>query len=184
RLFLAPAPGGGLVIHELAPKGLRSPPRELAGLPQSRSFWTTTTAAFDPQGRWLAIPGPEQAVRLWDLSDLGEPRRLPNCPSGSPYSLPFSAAGDRLAAFDGGSACFWTIAQRDQDPLIELARRTAGRNLSRREWAQYFPDQERYRKTFDDLPEAPDDLSSAEPGVASMFSQQSGRHPYRATYLE
>jgi hypothetical protein len=33
-----------------------------------------------------------------------------------------------------------------------MAKRVAGRNLTRTEWDKYFPEQP-YRKTFDDLPE-------------------------------
>jgi len=37
------------------------------------------------------------------------------------------------------------------DELVDLACRTAGRNLTRAEWAQYFPGQE-YRRTCEQWP--------------------------------
>jgi hypothetical protein len=40
------------------------------------------------------------------------------------------------------------------DELIEKAAGVVGRNMTRREWNQYLPD-EPYRKTFPGLPEAP-----------------------------
>jgi hypothetical protein len=47
-----------------------------------------------------------------------------------------------------GTARLWLL---QVDELIDLACRTAGRNLTRREWMQYFPG-EPYRPTCPDLP--------------------------------
>lgn len=66
----------------------------------------------------------------------------------------------------------WPVPPTGSDDLIDLAARTAGRNLSEREWSQYFPSGEHpsdpARATFPGLPagaidaaDAPEDESRA-----------------------
>lgn len=65
--------------------------------------------------------------------------------------MAFSPDGRWLVTVFSKSARLW---QMQLDDLLNLARVTAGRNLTPQEWKQFFHG-EPYHKTFPDLP-APD----------------------------
>jgi hypothetical protein len=52
--------------------------------------------------------------------------------------------------------------------LIYLARITVGRNFSADEWRLYFPG-ENYRKTFDELPSADENIGAVSADRATMI---------------
>src|SRR5205085_432726 len=120
-----------------------------------------------PDGTWLATLANDQTARLWDLTQT-DLRRDPDASLRSGrilYSAPvqsgsllFSPDGRRLVApGTDGIVRFWTVAARDAAELIELARRTAGRNLSHKEWDQYLPKSMGvYQETFPGMPIPPD----------------------------
>lgn len=101
-----------------------------------------TWAVFDPQGRWLATTtSMVSLVRLWDLDRRGvEAVELGGHELGA--SLAFDPRGRWLAtATSSGtkppSVRLW---QLDIGPLLDLACRTAGRNLTAQEWSRYMGD--------------------------------------------
>jgi WD40 repeat protein/energy-coupling factor transporter ATP-binding protein EcfA2 len=104
--------------------------------------------------RWVAIANADGAIRLWDLKST-EPKARPSVlrgAGGGITGIVISPDGSRVLATSGAAEVH--VWSRPPEALIDKARRVVGRNLTRSEWDQYFPDQE-YRKTFDDLPEPP-----------------------------
>jgi WD40 repeat protein len=82
-------------------------------------------ASFSPDGKFIATAGSDGTARIWRVDE--------------PMAI---------ATHEDGSLPDWTTCL---DELTELARKTAGRNLTSEEWWQFFPDAE-YRPTFPDLP--------------------------------
>jgi WD40 repeat protein len=106
--------------------------------------------------RWVAAGSPD-GLLLWDLTakDL----------AGSPIGLPVTKSSGAVFTRDGqgshwlvtgpredktgcDTVCLWNMRL---DQLVKLARRTAGRNLTEKEWQQYFYGQP-YQKTCPELP--------------------------------
>ncbi len=107
-------------------------------------------------GRWLALVGHDGAVRLWDFkADDPGPELL------LPADLNFRRGGDLVIGPNGRWAIIadtdsFDLWDNDDDRLIELARRTVGRNLTPSEWESHFRGP--YRPTFPELP-VPSDKS-------------------------
>jgi WD40 repeat protein len=127
----------------------------------------TLSVAFSPDSQWLATGNEDQTVRLWNLASadpstnsavLKAPYRVGNVsfsPDGhwlalnstSYLSNSFSPDGHWFASSSTDTRLFHL---RLED-LILLACRTAGRNLTQKEWAQSFGDQP-HRATCPGLP--------------------------------
>ncbi len=111
------------------------------------------TVAFSPHGKTLASGSDDETIILWDVTTrqpIGQPL------TGHTYfveSVAFSPDGKTLASGGGdGRIILWNV-----DPQIwiqEMCQRV-GRNFTRTEWAQYFPDQP-YRVTCVQWPLAPE----------------------------
>jgi WD40 repeat protein len=141
-------------------------PNSSARVLKNPSGYGISEVAFDPESRWLVTSADGSSSDFegflsksesvleghnirWDLT-------APD-PSVAPVRLPggrvvggaaVSADGRWLITVGGPGLQFWNMRRND---LIDLACRTAGRNLSEEEWKTYFPGQS-YRKTCGDLP--------------------------------
>ena len=106
---------------------------------------------FSSNNHWLVTRSWDGIARLWDLT-APDPTTVPFFPHGHEEEISkvtFSPDNHWLATGSSdGVVRLWTLRL---DELIDLACRTAGRNLSRDEWALYFPGEE-YRQTCPDLP--------------------------------
>ena len=111
---------------------------------------------IDGRGRWLVTASTDKAARLWDLhaERPEESARVLRDLEGQPSVVAFSGDGRRLVTVSvDGTARSWELTL---DELREKAERAVGRNLTRQEWNEIFPG-EPYRKTFERLPNPPDD---------------------------
>ncbi|MGB3220363.1 MAG: hypothetical protein WBD79_23440 [Anaerolineae bacterium] len=92
--------------------------------------------AFAPDGQWLATGSDGNAALMWDVMDLAA---LPIEMQGHTArirALAFSPDGRWLATgSEDTTARLWPLNVTD---LIEIACRTAGRNLTRGEWNRYL----------------------------------------------
>ena len=153
--------------------------RRPLGPPLRTHTRTVTTLAFHPNGKILAstnsVEGSNSTfIIFWDLQKrqpIGQPLAQANS-----YlkDLRFSPEGKSListgcARWDyacrAGEIVFW-----DVDPLswIEKTCQRVGRNLTRAEWAQYFPD-ENYRATCPEWPWEPEFVA---PTSTAVMTQQ------------
>jgi WD40 repeat protein len=107
--------------------------------------------AISPDNRWLVTGSADGTARLWDLS-AKDPAANPVVLRGHKgwVSAVAVSSDSRWAVTGSGDKTvrLWLLQIND---LINLARTTVGRNFSADEWQLYFPD-EKYRKTFPDLP--------------------------------
>jgi WD40 repeat protein len=125
-----------IVLH-----GHESPVYRLVFSPDGRRLAAGETCRYDEQHCTTA-------VYLWDVQGGADPVVLRG-QAGSISALAFSADGRWLVAGGwNGSVRLWLLQTED---LTELACRVAGRNLTRAEWARYFPE-EAYRATCPQWP--------------------------------
>ncbi|HEY3312831.1 MAG TPA: AAA family ATPase [Anaerolineales bacterium] len=125
--------------------------------PQNQPFTNQSkvlSMAFSPDGKILAAGYQDAGLILWDVA--GRQRLISQIiyqhvltPDIFPiYSLAFSPDGKQLAS-TSNEIILW-----DMDPAswVTKACTIAGRNFTRAEWQQYFPDED-YQKTCAQFPE-------------------------------
>jgi len=125
---------------------LRAPGPVAAPIVLRGHEWGITAIAISPDGHWLATGSQDGTACLWDLS-ASDPAAAPvvlRGHEGPIGAIAISPDGHWLVTGSGdGTARLWNLRLGE---LMDLACRTAGRNLTRAEWEQYFPGQE-YRRT-------------------------------------
>jgi WD40 repeat protein len=120
-------------------------------IPQEDLF--VTSASFSQSGKWLAtsaVHGATGGVWLYDLTSErpgSTPIGFYPGPEMSGSTVMFSA-DERWLVGMGYRNLLWPL---DANELVELACRTAGRNLTAHEWQQYVGSGD-YRTTCPDLP--------------------------------
>jgi WD40 repeat protein len=118
------------------------------------------SVALAPDARWLAtLERGSSEINLWDLTQPSASAIALRGHESRVTALTFSPDSEMLVSSDSnGSIRLWPMdaitdrasASDLQLPAaLELACRTAGRNLTEREWAEYFPG-EAYRPTCPD----------------------------------
>ena len=107
--------------------------------------------SISPDNHWLATGSDDGTARLWDLTQE-DPSAEPLVLAGHEGSIQaVSISPDNhwlLTVSDDGTARRWNLRLHE---LRQLACRTAGRNLTEKEWDQYFKGQP-YRKTCTNFP--------------------------------
>jgi WD40 repeat protein len=126
---------------------------------------TTPPVSVSRNRRWLAVVE-QNSMLAWDLTagESGDPVVLPNIPNVHPSEVFLSADGGQILAVDQYRNSL-LLASVTVSELLKVARRTAGRNLSRAEWqgARLHADLGPWRRTFDALPELPDPPAPSPP---------------------
>jgi WD40 repeat protein len=115
-----------------------------------------TAISFSADGSRMASSSADGTALIWNLGSPADPPRALRAHEGSVNALALSADGARLATGgDDKLARDWDLAAappaadnlpQDAVALAALACRSAGRDLTPDEWAQYFPGQQA-RKT-------------------------------------
>jgi WD40 repeat protein len=125
---------------------------------------SVTDLAFSPDQRWLLSASfYDHTARLWGPllpeNQAIVARVLPDRNDDIPPK-PFSNDHQWLVtvSYDDKIGRLWRLPL---DDLVGIACRTAGRNLGRKEWDQYFPGQA-YRSTCPDLPPGDESAPDAE----------------------
>jgi WD40 repeat protein len=106
----------------------------------------SVNAHFSPDSRWLAIVYGVGYVHLWDLSrPVPEASGLDLPSRRTVRTVQFDTQSRRLRGADEhGNILTWRLRL---DDLVDLACRTAGRNLTEKEWLRYLGVDEPYEPT-------------------------------------
>jgi WD40 repeat protein len=126
--------------------------------------------AFSSDGKLVVTAGDDFTMRVWKVDKPESPLAVLRGHEGTARAAAFSKDGQFIATAGIDRVRIWrvdqpmAIASHDRtsrnwiarlDELIQLAGKTAGRNLSRAEWQEYFPGSPN-RKTFVWLSETPE----------------------------
>ncbi|HKI20747.1 MAG TPA: hypothetical protein VKA15_22845 [Isosphaeraceae bacterium] len=131
------------------------------------------SVAVSPDGRRVVVGGIDPTIRIWDLTDLGAAPVLLHNDDRVFASVALSPDGRFVVAGGADPLVFpWHLRVED---LIDLAKRTAGRNLTLAEWRLYFPDLP-YHRTFPGLPD-PDGLRARPPGTNQSSPEEQKTKP-------
>ena len=143
--------------------------RDGEGKPRPVETRAVRVAAFSADGKFVAVPDEDGTVRVWEANHPDKPDLQIELRGheGPVYAASFSPDGRQIAtagrdrtarlwrfdqpmAIAGGDRSMESWMKRLEE-LVALASTTAGRNLTKEEWDQFFPD-EPFRPTFPDLP--------------------------------
>ncbi|MCC5617412.1 AAA-like domain-containing protein [Nostoc sp. CHAB 5836] len=104
---------------------------------------------FSPDSQWLATSSEDHTIRLWNPTDI---TAAPIVLRGHDAGVgPLAFSPDSRWLLSGSSdARLWRVYFNNDD-LLNIACRTAGRNLTLQEWQQAFNDQP-YNQTCPDQP--------------------------------
>jgi WD40 repeat protein len=121
-----------------------------------------TSVSFSPDGKTIASSSEDGTIILWDVATrqtIGQPLKDPSHWVTSIAFNPLDNGKTLASGDDDGTITMWNV-----DSQI-WARKTClrvGRNLTRTEWARYFPN-DAYRKTCPQWPLEPEATPPANP---------------------
>jgi competence ComEA-like helix-hairpin-helix protein len=126
---------------------------------RTKNFYDVVSLAFSPDGKILAFSGcgqrwepcPQDEIILWSLTN-GQPIGRPFASQFWAWELTFNHDGKILASVSENGITLWDV---DPQGWIDDSCKRVGRNFSRAEWAQYFPN-EQYRATCSKWPLEPE----------------------------
>ena len=102
-----------------------------------RPTGTVNSVAFSPGGTTLAAGSTDGTVRLWDMATRRQITTLTG-PTGAVNSVAFSPEGKTLATGNADHTVrLWDVAYLVN--VVERLCASAGRSLTRAEWARYVP---------------------------------------------
>lgn len=107
---------------------------------------SVNSVAFGPDGNALVSGSGDTTIILWDVRDPQAPSQLSTLQghSNTVESVALSPDGKTLASgSDDSTIILWDMVPSS---WVQKACQRAGRNFTRAEWAEYFPNEE-YRKT-------------------------------------
>ncbi len=112
---------------------------------------------FSPDSQWLATSSEDQTIRLWNPTDPTAAPIVLRGHDSAVGSLAFSP-DSRWLLSGSSDARLWRV-HTSNDDLLNIACRTAGRNLTPQEWQEAFGEQP-YHKTCPDQPASQPESSS------------------------
>jgi WD40 repeat protein len=121
------------------------------GAPSDRklegSSESLASLAFGPDS-WLAAGGREGTVYLWNHKQYPQTPIAVKKHTDAVRTVAFSKDGSLVSADQRGVVLRWRM---DADDLEHFACQTVSRNLTQREWSDYFPGED-YHRTCPDFP--------------------------------